>query len=262
MSRWRAALADKSANPVEVIRAASLEDVAHGFLGRNGGVSKGLVAGLQMGLNAGDDDADVRENRRRALEAVCPGAQLVTVKQVHSPLAVIAEAPWQEDAQPEADAIVTATPGLALAIVTADCAPVLFADREAGVIGAAHAGWRGAHGGVLEATVAKMEELGAERSRIVAAIGPCIAQASYEVGQDFREQFDPADNPFFAPGRPGKWQFDLEAYVARRLAAAGLENVAKLGLDTCSAPDRFYSHRRSVLAGEPCYGRQFSLIAL
>jgi YfiH family protein len=262
MSRWRAALADGSANPVDVIRAASLDGVAHGFLGSRGGVSKGLVAGLQMGLNAGDDDADVRENRRLGLEAACPGTRLVTVKQVHSSIAVIADTPWKEDARPEADAIVTATPGLALAIVTADCAPVLFADRVGGVIGAAHAGWRGAHGGVLEATVAKMEELGAKKSRIAAAIGPCIAQASYEVGQEFRDQFDPADAPFFAPGKPGKWQFDLEAYVAYRLTALGLGKVEKLGLDTYSAPDRFYSHRRSVHAGEPTYGRQFSLMAL
>ncbi len=255
-------MADQSGQAVEVIRAAALQGVAHGFLGCRGGVSKGVVTGLQMGLNAGDDDADVQENRRCALAAACPGTRLVTVKQVHSPLAVIADAPWEEDARPEADAIVTATPGLALAIVTADCAPVLFADREAGVIGAAHAGWRGAHGGVLEETVAKMEQLGATRARIAAAIGPCIAQQSYEVGEDFRAQFDPADAAFFAPGKPGKWQFDLEAYVARRLAALGLGKVEKLGLDTCSAPDRFYSHRRSVLAGEPTYGRQFSLIAL
>jgi YfiH family protein len=262
MSRWRAALADGSANPVDVIRAASLEGVAHGFLGRRGGVSKGQVAGLQMGLNAGDDDGDVQENRRRGLAAACPGTQLVTVKQVHSSIAVIARAPWKEDARPEADAIVTATPGLALAIVTADCAAVLLADREAGVVGAAHAGWRGAHGGVLEATVARMEEIGARSSRIIAAIGPCIAQASYEVGQDFRDQFGPLDDEFFAPGKPGKWQFDLEAYVAYRLTALGLGKVEKLGLDTYFAPDRFYSHRRSVHAGEPTYGRQFSMISL
>ncbi len=247
---------------MEVIRAATLDGVAHGFLGRRGGVSTGAVAGLQVGLNAGDDDRNVQENRRRALEATCPGARLVTIKQVHSPLAVIADASWEENAKPEADAIVTATLGLALAIVTADCAPVLFADRAAGVIGAAHAGWRGAHGGVLEATVAKMEELGATKSRIAAAIGPCIAQASYEVGQDFREQFASVDAPFFAPGKPGKWQFDLEAYVAHRLTALGLGKIEKTGLDTYSAPERFYSHRRSVHAGEPTYGRQFSLIAL
>jgi YfiH family protein len=262
MNRSRAALADETANPVAVIRAAALDGVAHGFLGRKGGVSKGLVAGLQMGLNAGDNDGDVQENRRLGLAAACPGAQLVTVKQVHSSIAVIADAPWAEDARPEADAIVTATPSLALAIVTADCAPVLFADRGAGVIGAAHAGWRGAHGGVLEATVVKMEELGAKPSRIAVAIGPCIAQASYEVGQDFREQFLPEGGAFFAPGKPGKWQFDLEAYVAHRLGALGLGKIEKLGLDTYSSPDRFYSHRRSVHAGEPTYGRQFSLIAL
>ncbi|TIX49225.1 peptidoglycan editing factor PgeF [Alteraurantiacibacter aquimixticola] len=255
-------MADLVANPVEVIRASALDFVPHGFLGCRGGVSTGFAAGLQVGLNAGDDDDAVAENRRRALAAVVPGAQLVTVKQVHSPVAIIADAPWPEDARPEADAIVTATPGLALAIVTADCAPVLFADREAGVVGAAHAGWRGAHGGVLEQTVARMVELGADPTHIVAAIGPCIAQDSYEVGEDLRAQFTEADARFFADGAPGKWQFDLEAYVASRLKALGLAAVEPLGLDTYADPSRFYSHRRSVHRGEPTYGREFSLIAL
>ncbi|GAA0265274.1 peptidoglycan editing factor PgeF [Alteraurantiacibacter aestuarii] len=255
-------MADLGVPPVEVIRSAALAGLPHGFLGRIGGVSQGAVAGLQVGFNAGDDDVHVAQNRRRALDAVCPGAQLVTVKQVHSSRAETATAPWAEDERPEVDAIVTSTPGLALAIVTADCAPVLLADREAGVIGAAHAGWRGAHGGVLEATVRRMEELGAVAGRIHATIGPCIAQASYEVGYDLREKFDDKDAHFFTLGRPGKWQFDLESYVAARLESRKLGRVEKLGLDTYGDEQRFFSHRRSVHKHEPTYGRQFSIIAL
>lgn len=262
MSKWRAALVDGASQAVEVIRSEALAGLPHGFLGRRGGVSQGAVAGLQVGMGAGDDDAAVAENRRRAVEAVCPGRTLVTVKQTHSWHAVIAEAGWAQDEWPEADAIVTATPGLALAIVTADCAPVLFADREAGVIGAAHAGWRGAHRGVLETTIRRMEELGAKAGRITAVIGPCIAQASYEVGYDFREDFDDSDARFFKLGKPGKWQFDLESYVAARLGSCRLAAVEKLGLDTYSDDQRFFSHRRSVHRGELTYGRQFSIIAL
>jgi len=258
-------LADPDISRVEVIRSAQLGDLPHGFLGRTGGVSTGDVAGLQVGLNAGDDDAAVIENRRRALAAACPGARLVTVKQVHSPDAVIADAPWPEDSRPEADAIVTATPGLALAIVTADCAPVLLAAREAGVVGAAHAGWRGAFGGVLENTIAKMEELGAERSRIKAAIGPNIACPSYEVDDGFRDGFlqqDIENRRFFSDGKPGHWQFELEAYAAARLRKAGISQVDCLGLDTYPDDARFYSHRRSVHRDESTYGRQFSMISL
>lgn len=250
------------ANRVEVIRSTVLSGLDHGFLGRRGGISEGAVAGLQVGFNAGDDDSSVAENRRRAVAAACPGAALVTVKQVHSSIAVIADAPWPHEERPEADAIVTATPGLALAIVTADCAPVLLADREAGVIGAAHAGWRGAHGGVLEATIRRMEALGAVAGRITAAIGPCIAQSNYEVGFDLREKFAEADARFFGPGKPGKWQFDLEAYVATRLASRKLARIDALHQDTYSGDRRFFSHRRSVHRGEPTYGRQFSMIAL
>ncbi len=228
-------------------------------------MSTGDVAGLQVGLNAGDDDAAVIENRSRALAAACPGAQLVTVKQVHSPDAVIASAQWPEDSRPEADAIVTDRPGLALAIVTADCAPVLMADREAGVIGAAHAGWRGAFGGVLENTIAAMEQLGAQRSQIIAAIGPCIAKSSYEVDQGFRDRFiaqDAGNEVFFEVGNPSHWQFDLEGYAAERLRKAGIAAVDCLGLDTYAEEDRFYSHRRSVHRLQPTYGRQFSMITL
>jgi YfiH family protein len=248
-------------NFVEVIRAKALDGVAHGFLGRRGGVSAGLHAGLNVGVGS-DDDADaVAENRRLATEAVLPGARLVTLYQVHSADVVTALAPFED--RPRGDALVTDRPGLALGILTADCAPILLTDREAGVIGAAHAGWKGAIGGVTDATIAAMEALGARRERISAAIGPCIARASYEVDDDFARRFeadDPANERFFAPGKPGHHQFDLEAYVAHRLAAAGLAKIELLGLDTCADADRFFSFRRATHRGEPGYGRQISII--
>jgi YfiH family protein len=163
---------------VEAIRAEALAGIPHGFLTRLGGVSRGIVSGLQVGHGADDDPAAVEANRRLAAEAVLPGAPLATVFQVHSPNAVVATGAWSNDARPKADGLATDRPGLLLGVVTADCAPVLFADREAGVIGAAHAGWRGAHGGLLENTVVAMERLGARRARISAAIGPAIAQSS------------------------------------------------------------------------------------
>lgn len=250
------------ADPVEVIRADGLAGVPHGFLGRRGGVSQGTIAGLNVGHGAKDDSEAVAENRRRAVEAVLPGARLVTVYQVHSPEVVEVRAPWPDDERPRADAMVTNRPGLLLGIVTADCAPVLFADHTAGVVGAAHAGWRGAQGGILENTLAAMERLGAERSRIEAVIGPAIAQESYEVDAAFREKFASDDDKFFAPGREGHWQFDLEAYICRRLDKAGLVLWEPLGLDTYADDTRFFSYRRATHRGEPTYGRQFSLIGL
>jgi YfiH family protein len=253
------------AEPVEVIRAGVLGGVPHGFLGRRGGVSTGLVAGLNAGLGSGDEEADVAENRARAAAAVLPGAVLTGVFQIHSPDCVTVDQPWSDEARPQADALVTARQGVLLAIVTADCAPVLLADAEAGVIGAAHAGWKGAFGGVTDNCIAAMEALGARRERIAAAIGPCIGQASYEVDDAFAARFaeaDAANARFFARGRPGHWQFDLEHYVASRLASAGIGQVECLGLDTLAAPTRFYSYRRASLAGEPAYGRQISLIGL
>ena len=250
---------------VEVIRSALLESVPHGFLGRRGGVSTGICAGLNVGLGSGDDKAAVRENRRLAVESVARGAQLVTLHQVHSPTAIRVFGPYPDDARPHADAMVTDRPGLALGILTADCTPVLFADPEAGVIGAAHAGWKGALGGVIEATVAGMEKLGARRERIAAAAGPAIARRSYEVDEGFLARFLAADadnERFFAGGRVGHHQFDLEAFVLSRLAAAGLRRVEALGLDTYADADRFYSYRRATHRGEPDYGRQISLIAL
>jgi len=255
-------LAEPTGEEVEVIRAAALEGVPHGFLGRRGGISAGVAGGLNVGFGADDDPAAVRENRRRAVEAVWPGGRLVSVHQVHSPDCVVVDEPWDEGDRPHADALVTARAGLVLGIVTADCAPILLADGQAGVVGAAHAGWRGAHGGVAESVVAAMESLGARRASIVAAIGPAIAQASYEVGEDFRAAFADADARFFAPGRPGHWQFDLEAYVAARLERAGVGHVERLGLDTYPQEGRFFSYRRSVHRAEPNYGRQFSLIGL
>jgi YfiH family protein len=247
---------------VEVIRAGALAGIPHGFLGRSGGVSTGAIAGLNIGHGAEDDAEAVAENRRRAVAAVLPGAKLVTVYQVHSPDVVEVQAPWPHDERPRADAMVTDRPGLLLGVVTADCAPVLLADRDAEVIGAAHAGWRGAHGGVIENTIAAMEQLGAVRSRIVAAIGPAIAQPSYEVDAKFRDNFGPDDEVFFSPGRPDHWQFDLEGYAAQRLRAAGVGTVEPLGLDTYSDEARFFSYRRATHRGEPTYGRQFSLIGL
>lgn len=248
--------------PVEVIHAASLASVPHGFLGRRGGVSKGATAGLNVGLGAADDENVVAENRRRAVDAVFPGARLVTVYQVHSAEAVAVAKAWDEDARPRADAMVTDERGLLLGIVTADCAPVLLADVQAGVIGAAHAGWRGAHGGVLGAVVSAMERLGASRPRVAAAIGPAIAQASYEVDEPFRARFRSDEAEFFAPGRPGHWRFDLEGYAAHRLQTAGVGQVERLGIDTYADPARFYSFRRATHREEPTYGRQFSLVGL
>lgn len=251
---------------VEVIRAAALAGTQHGFLGRRGGVSVGDVAGLNTGLGSGDDPAVVLENRRRALMAVAPKALFVSVYQVHSADVVVATAPFPDDSRPHADALVTDRPGLALAVVTADCAPVLLADGAAGIVGAAHAGWKGALAGVTDATVAAMEGLGARRDRIAAVIGPCIARASYEVDDSFRQRFCAdalANERFFTGGtRADHAQFDLEAYVAHRLAAAGIKRIETLGLDTYADEDRFYSFRRATHRGEPNYGRQMSMIAL
>ncbi|MBX9642648.1 MAG: peptidoglycan editing factor PgeF [Novosphingobium sp.] len=256
------------AEPVEVIRAALLGGVPHGFLGLCGGVSKGVVAGLDTGLRglASDDPAlaAVQENRRRAAEAVLPGARLVGVYQVHGADCLVA-GDWTDDSRPPADALVTDQPGVLLGILTADCAPVLFADTQAGVIGAAHAGWKGAVAGVTDSTIAAMEALGAKRSRILAAVGPCIAQSSYVVDQGFHDRLvalDPANARFFAAGRAGHQQFDLERYVAARLEMAGIGGVERLGLDTYADEARFFSFRRATHRAEPDYGRQMSLIGL
>jgi YfiH family protein len=252
---------------VEVIRAVALAGLPHGFLGRRGGVSTGAIAGLNIGHGAEDETEAVAENRRRAVAAVLPGAKLATVYQVHSPDVVEVREPWPHEERPRADAMVTDRPGLLLGVVTADCAPVLLADREAGVIGAAHAGWRGAYRGVLENTVEAMERLGARRERIVAAIGPTIAQPSYEVDAAFHDRLvahDAANIDLLEPGAAGRYQFDLPAYVERRLLyyGMGIETVENLGLDTYADDTRFFSYRRATHRGEPTYGRQFSLIGM
>ena len=252
-------------NDVEINRADALAGLPHGFLGRRGGVSVGELAGLNVGYGSNDDKEAIDENRRRAIAALLPGAALATVHQIHSPRVVVAERAWPIDARPNADAMVSVTPGLLLGILTADCAPILLADTQAGVIGAAHAGWRGALAGVAEATVDAMERLGAERERIVAAVGPCIAQVSYEVDASFRANFieqDAANDRFFVEGPSGKPRFDLEGFVAHRLIIANIRQVEPLHLDTYADADRFYSYRRATHRGEADYGRQVSLIAL
>lgn len=253
------------AEPVETVRAAILKAVPHGFAGRRGGISTGALASLNVGHGAQDDPLAVAENRRRAANAVAPGARLVTLYQVHSAECVTVAEPWPEDARPEADALVTDRPGLLLGILTADCAPVLFADVSAGIVGAAHAGWKGAIGGVTDATITAMEALGARRDRIAAAIGPCIAQSSYEVDTAFRDRFLAAASgnaAFFHAGRADHYQFDLEGYVAARLLAAGIGQIERCGIDTYTQEPRFFSFRRATHRGEPGYGRQISLIAV
>ncbi len=251
---------------IQPYRAHALDGVPHGFLGREGGVSTGILAGLNVGLGSGDDRAAIIENRARAVDAVLPGAALATVHQVHSAEAVIATEPFADDARPHVDAIVTDRPGLLLGILTADCVPVLLADPAAGVVGAAHAGWKGALHGVTDATITTMEKLGARRDRIVAATGPCIARTSYEVDDAFARRFeeaDPENERFFRfAGKPGHQQFDIEAYVAARLAAAGVARIETLGLDTYANETRFFSFRRATHRGEPDYGREISLIGL
>ena len=250
---------------VEVIRAAGLAAVPHGFVGRRGGVSSGILAGLNVGTGSGDDREAIAENRRRAIEAVLPGAQLAIVHQVHSGDALYLDAPWPHDERPRADAMVTDRPGVLLGILTADCAPVLLADAAAGVVGAAHAGWRGALAGVTDSAIAAMEDLGAHRDRIAAAVGPCIAQPSYEVDEAFRQRFldeDPDNGRFFNGGASGKPHFDLPGYVRHRLLAAGIDEVETIRLDTYTEADRFFSYRRATHRREPDYGRQLSLIGL
>ena len=250
---------------VDVFRPELLGSVPHGFLGRGGGVSKGEMWGLNVGYGSGDDTELIAENRRRAIAAVLPGAELATVHQVHSPTVVRVEQPWPRDERPHADAMVTDRPGLLLGVLTADCAPVLFADDAAGVVGAAHAGWRGALAGVTDATIEAMEALGARRERIAAAVGPCIAQPSYEVDDAFRARFgeeDSANARFFVAGPAGKPHFDLPAYVLNRLESAGIGRAEAIDLDSYADAELFYSYRRSTHLGEPSYGRQISMIGL
>lgn len=250
---------------VDPIRAEALKGIPHGFLGRVGGVSTGIFESLNVGLGSDDIISDVDANRRRAVEAVARDATLVTLHQIHSPDAVHVTHAFPDNDRPQADAMVTDRPGLALGILTADCAPILLADKQAGVIGAAHAGWKGAMTGVARSVVDAMEALGAQRSRIIAAVGPCIGRGSYEVDNNFRLRFEaiePENEQFFRDGAPGHHYFDLEAYVAAWLAVTGIETVETLSLDTYTNEDRFFSYRRATHRKEPDYGRQVSMIAL
>jgi polyphenol oxidase len=256
---------------IEPLRSALLSPFAHGFLGRRGGVSTGIYAALNIALGSDDDRASVLANRERAVTSILPGGQLARAYQIHSP--DVAYAPdaisvatlTVEDNPPRADALVCDRPNILLGISTADCVPVLFGDANAGVVGAAHSGWKGALGGVNEATIAAMENLGADRNRIVCAIGPCIAQKCYEVDDGFFRRFVEQDadyERFFIDGKAGHYQFDIEGFVAARLAASGITKVECLGQDTYSQPERFFSYRRSCHRGEPGYGAQFSLIGI
>ncbi len=254
---------------VEHLRAENLEGmagIAHGFFERGGGVSTGIYASLNCGPGSSDAREHVVENRRRVSESLGSGATLLSVHQIHSPKAVRVTTPWALGEGPQADAMATNVPGIALGILTADCAPVLFADAEANVIGAAHAGWKGAKSGVIASAIAEMEALGAKRTRIAAAIGPCISQANYEVGPEFHAAFlgeSPEDARFFLHGkRAGHYQFDLESYVARRLGDAGIASVARLGACTYADEAAFFSFRRTTHRGEKDYGRQISAIVL
>ncbi len=244
-----------------------LPGIRHAFFTRDGGVSRGVYATLNGGIGSDDSPENVNENRNRMAAAlgVIP-ERLLTAYQIHSPTVVIAQEPWSREARPRADAAVTRVSGLALGISTADCGPVLFADAKARVIGAAHAGWRGAFTGVLEATIAAMENLGAARTNIVAALGPMIRQPNYEVGPEFVTQFKNADignaRFFIASSRPGHAKFDLPGFIAARLARAGISQVEDLGLCTYAAPEQFYSYRRATHRAESDYGRHINAIAL
>ncbi len=252
---------------LEAPSLAALPAIRHAFFTREGGVSTGIYASLNGGVGSNDRPADVAENRARmaAALAVAP-ERFLTAYQIHSPTVVVAAQPWAGEARPKADAIVTRTVGLAIGVSTADCGPILFADPEARVIGAAHAGWRGALAGVAEATLAAMEQLGAQRGRVAAAIGPMIRQPNYEVGPDLIEAFRSADADnarFFAPSnRSGHALFDLAGYIAARLTRAGVRSVEDLGHCTYANPARFYSFRRTTHRGEPDYGRHVNAIAL
>lgn len=258
---------DASPEPIRAPILAALDGIRHGFFTRRGGTSAGVYSSLNCGIGSGDDRNTVLVNRARVAGAMGVTADhLLSPYQVHGANAVVAREPWAPGEGPAADGIATATPGIAIGIGTADCAPVLFADAESRVVGAAHAGWGGAINGVLEATVEAMIELDAQRDRIVVAIGPSIAQASYEVGPEFRERFladDRGNMQFFAAAeRAGHYRFDLPGYIVARLNRIKLRRIASLGLDTYADEERFFSFRRATHRGDADYGRMISAIAL
>jgi len=242
-------------------------EIAHGFFTRNGGVSSGLYGSLNIGLGSEDDRERVLQNRTRVATAfdVSPD-HLLSPYQIHSPDVITVKAPWQEDADRKADALVTATPGLAIGVATADCGPVLFADPVASVVGAAHSGWKGAVSGILENTVAAMEAAGAQKDRICAVLGPTISQTSYEVGPEFYDRFvceAASFAGFFRPSaRDDHHLFDLPGFITAKLAALGLGHVSTLHHCTYSEEDRFFSYRRTTHRKEPDYGRQISAIMI
>lgn len=252
-----------------MIKAATLEldGIRHGFFTREGGISGGLYASLNGGVGSNDDAGHVVENRARMAAAlgVAPD-RFLTCYQIHSPQVVVVDTPWTAQTRPHADAIVTRMRALAIGVSTADCGPILLADPTAHVIGAAHAGWRGALGGVIEAAVGAMERLGARRSEIRAVLGPMIRQQNYEVGADLIARFDgedPASHRFFAPAaRDGHAMFDLAGYIGSRLSRAGIRSIEDLGHCTYADPARFFSFRRTTHRGEPDYGRHVNAIAL
>ena len=246
---------------------SDLKPVRHSFFTREGGVSSGLYASLNCGFGSHDEARSVAENRRRAAERLAPEATLPnTPRQTHSARVFTATGPWSPTQPPDADAVVTTTPGLTIGVLTADCAPVLLADAGSGVVAAVHCGWRGTLAGILENTLAQMETLGADRSHIRAAVGPTISPDAYEVGPEFLEQFlaeDEQNRTYFSEGeRPDHPMFDLPRFVTARLTGAGVGEVGDLGACTYARPDRFFSYRRSVHQGEPDYGRQISAIVL
>jgi YfiH family protein len=245
---------------------SAIPGLRHAFFSRDGGVSGGIYAGLNGGLGSNDDPADVAENRRRMAEQMgVPPSHFLGVHQIHSPDAVVATGPWESASRPRGDAIVTRAKGLAISVTAADCGPILFVDPNARVVGAAHAGWKGALTGIVESTVAAMEKLGAERAGIVAAIGPLIRQHSYEVGNEFVERFLDADAEnalFFIPStRAGHAMFDLAGFIRGRLEKAGVLMIDDIGVDTYS-DERYFSYRRSVHRNEPDYGRHVHAIVL
>jgi YfiH family protein len=257
---------DADLAPLASPRLAALPGIAHGFFTRRGGVSTGVYESLNAGLGSKDDAEDVHENRRRI--AAYFGAEppaLLTPYQVHSATAFVVDGPWS-DPRPNGDGLVTRTPNLVVAALSADCAPVLLADAEARVAGACHAGWKGALGGVIEATIGAMVRQGAAAARIVAAVGPCIGPASYEVGLEFQQRFeteDPGSDRFFGPAASAeKRMFDLPAYALSRLERGGVGAAEWIGRDTCAEPDLFFSNRRAFKAGESDYGRLLSAIML
>jgi YfiH family protein len=254
-------------NVVECETLARGPGIRHGFFGRQGGVSQGIFASLNCGYGSNDAPELVRENRTRAGRHLgVAHDKVVTLYQIHSPEALVVRHVWPRDASPKADAMATAEPGIALGILTADCAPILFADPEARVIGAAHAGWKGALTGIIEAAVGAMERIGARRERIVATIGPCITQPSYEVGDEFRTRFVEADGNnagYFSEGRRAQhWQFDLPGYVRARLERVGLASVGAIARCTYAEEADYFSFRRTTHKAEPDYGRNLSAIVL